>query len=165
MSSSMGSSQLSDLSEDESSNDLDEPTEPNEPGEYPRALINQVNTAYHRQSERDVSRENPVPWIFLVTYSKDTGGGPSFTIEGAYTSLEKANAAAMDFFRRRHRDLFEVADDMSNWFDENEYGGDDDEEMTVGWEVTAHGELLLRAVGRDEYDEKFDMKVVAKRVN
>ncbi|OGE55680.1 hypothetical protein PENARI_c004G05461 [Penicillium arizonense] len=112
-----------------------------------------------------MSRENPMPWIFLVTYSKDTGGGPSFTIEGAYNSLEKANAAAMDFFRRRHRDLFEVTDDMSNWFDENKYGWDDDEEMSVGWQVTAHGELLLRAIGSDEYDEKFDVEVVAKRVN
>ncbi|OGE55456.1 hypothetical protein PENARI_c004G07696 [Penicillium arizonense] len=135
---------------------------------YPQALLDRVKAARHPKSQRDISPENPVPYVFLVIYDCWNGDkyGGGETISGAYSSLEKANKAALEIFRANHPEYFEIEEDMSNWYYKNSKGSieNEGEEDTVAWDVNSNGEVLVEAQGTDEFGEHYSVRVEAKKL-
>lgn len=87
-------------------------------------------------------------------------------ISGAYSSLEKANKAALEIFRENHPEYFEIEEDMSNWYYKNSKGSIEieGEEDTVAWDVNSNGEVLVKAQGGDEFGEHYSVRVEAKKL-
>ncbi|OQD90892.1 hypothetical protein PENANT_c001G03952 [Penicillium antarcticum] len=135
---------------------------------YPQDLWERVKAARHLKSQRDVSPENPVSYVFLVIYDcwngDEFGGGEA--VSGVYGSLEKANKAALDLFAEKHPECFEIDEEMSNWYHKHTENiiENEGEEDTVAWDVNKNGEVLVEAKGSEEFGEHYGVRVEAKKL-
>jgi hypothetical protein len=103
--------------------------------QYPQHLLDKVNATEHRPSERDATR-----YVFNVHHVDEDD---HVSHAGTYGTLEKANKAALAYFKERYSDFFGQEEDMSNWY---EIGTErEEQEKEVAWTISEHGELGLVA--------------------
>lgn len=115
--------------------------------EYPQNLLQKVWAAQFRPYPHGQKTDNPNPtWVFVLYHDIDESGTDDQTtsiVEGVFTTLEKANEAALNFFIEDYASFFDQKEDMSNFFEYNTVKNDGFN--TVEWNILYDGGVSLEA--------------------
>lgn len=82
-----------------------------QPFEFPQELLDQISTAHDRANQED-----PEGHVYVSTHSiLRAFAEPIFLILGVFTTLQRANEAAMNYFRNHHGAFFRDEGRLDRW--------------------------------------------------
>lgn len=132
--------------------------------EYPQHVLDKVKAAQFKPYPHGRRTDNPDPtWVYVLQHDIDdlgTQDGSQLFVEGIFSTLEKANEAALQLFKEHYANFFDQKKDMSNFYEaeSRQHHGYN----TVEWTIQHDGGVKLEA--QDAEGPKFTVFVESREV-
>lgn len=132
--------------------------------EYPQNLLDKVKAAQFKPYPHGRRTDNPDPtWVYVLHHDIDelgTEDGSQLFVEGIFSTLEKANSAALKLFKEHYANFFDQKKDMSNFYETG--SRPNHASNTVEWTIQGDGGVMLEA--QDSEGPKFTVFVESREV-